>query len=137
VTINVSGYSGPNSTISGSRIIASKITGSAFLGGTFQGTSFYETSTRELKKNIFPITNASEKIYQLQGVEFDWRTGSTQHQIGLIAEEVAQVFPEVLNDEGKAINYSKLVAALVEAFKEQNTEIQSLKKEVEKLKKLK
>lgn len=95
-------------------------------------------SSARWKANIQPIDNALEKILQLQGVYFDWKdTG--QHDIGLIAEEVGKVIPEVVTCEenGKDANgldYSRLVAVLVESVKEQQRQIETLKQDIERLK---
>ncbi|MQY78872.1 MAG: hypothetical protein GH151_06710 [Bacteroidetes bacterium] len=68
-------------------------------------------------------------------------------QIGVIAQEIESVIPEVVktNDEGyKLVDYSKLTVVLIEVMKEQqkmieelqekNRELQQLKKEIEELK---
>lgn len=98
--------------------------------------------------------NALEKVMELRGVTFDWKTEeSTKRkfpdgtQIGVIAQEIESVIPEVVktNDEGyKLVDYSKLTVVLIEAMKEQqkmieelqekNRELQQLKKEIEELK---
>lgn len=100
-------------------------------------TSLTETSSRELKTNITPMNNSLDKIMALQGVNFDWKDGRGGKQIGLIADDVADVVPEVVqfNDASPtSLQYSKMVALLIEGMKEQQTEIDKLKKLVSKSK---
>jgi len=95
-------------------------------------------SSRRWKRNIKTLEGALEKVQQLRGVSFDWEADE-KHDLGLIAEEVAEVIPEVVSfeDNGKdarAIDYSRLVAVLIEAVKEQQREIGALREEVKALK---
>jgi len=74
----------------------------------------------------------------LQGVYYDWKkTG--ERDIGMIAEDVGRIIPEVVEYEengidAKSLDYARLVAVLVEAMKEQQREIEALKYDVEQLK---
>ena len=95
------------------------------------------TSDERLKKNIKPIDNALADICQLEGVTFDWRDTGTQGQ-GFIAQQVEPIIPDVVNtdeDTGmKSINYVGLIGHLVEGIKEQQTQINDLKAEIQSLK---
>jgi hypothetical protein len=89
------------------------------------------------KENINPIDHALEKVLALRGVYFDWKE-SKKHGIGMIAEEVGKVIPEVVSYEengvdAQAMDYARLTALLVEAIKEQQMEIEALKIKLEKL----
>jgi hypothetical protein len=89
------------------------------------------------KENINPIDHALEKVLALRGVYFDWKE-SKKHGIGMIAEEVGKVIPEVVSHEengvdAQAMDYARLTALLVEAIKEQQKEIEALKAKLEKL----
>ena len=100
-------------------------------------TSLTETSSRELKTNITPLNNSLDKIMALQGVNFEWKDESQGKQIGLIADDVAKVVPEVVqfnDDSPTSLQYSKMVALLIEGMKEQQNEINELKKLVSKSK---
>lgn len=100
------------------------------------------SSDKNLKKNIEPIENALNKVLQLNGVEFDFIEGADlghlkTHQIGLIAQDVEKVIPEVVgtNQNGyKGVAYDKLVGVLIEAVKEQQKQIEELKSEIKLLK---
>jgi hypothetical protein len=93
----------------------------------------YASSDRRLKENIVNISDAIKKVQKLNGVEYDWidayieeRGGVDEyfvrkHDIGLIAQEVEEVLPEIVADRPngyKAIKYERVVALLVEAIKE-------------------
>lgn len=80
------------------------------------------------KKNIEVIPDSLNKILQIRGVTFDWRTDKFPEKkfkdtrdMGVIAQEVEKVFPEVVTtaqDSYKSVGYSQLVAPLIEAVKE-------------------
>ena len=101
-------------------------------------TSITESSARELKQNIQPLTNSLDKVMAMQGISFDWKDKrENKRQLGLIAEDVNNVIPELVsyeNEKPSGIKYSKMVTVLVEAMKEQQTQIDELKDEVKKLK---
>ncbi|MBU3964744.1 tail fiber domain-containing protein [Patescibacteria group bacterium] len=98
--------------------------------------AFYYSSDVTLKDNIKPLENSLERILQLQGVSFNWKSGR-EYSIGLIAQDVEKIFPELVSevDGLKSIEYGKLVAPLIESIKEQQKEIEELRLEIEKLKK--
>jgi hypothetical protein len=102
----------------------------------------YYTSDRRHKNNIQTIPNALEKVSKLNGVTWEWNddvhevTKSTP-KTGLIAQEVQEVLPEVVKEREDgflALDYSKMMGLMVEAIKEQQTQIHSLTIEIEKLK---
>jgi hypothetical protein len=97
--------------------------------------SIASISDIKVKTNIKTIPNALEKTLQLRGVEFD-RIDTKEHQIGVIAQEVEEVIPEVVQDTDgtKSVAYGNLVGVLIEAIKEQNEIITNLKKDVDELK---
>lgn len=81
-------------------------------------------SDEKLKKNIKTIENALDKVLSLRGVEYD-RTDIQDHQIGVIAQEVEKIIPEVVyGDETKSVAYSNLIGLLIEAIKELNKKIE-------------
>ena len=99
-----------------------------FTAGSITATQYTSTSDISLKKNVSTIENALEKVLSLRGVEYD-RIESGEHQIGVIAQEVEKIIPEVVyGDEIKSVAYANIVALLIEAIKEQQKEINKLKK---------
>ena len=119
------------------------------VAGQVHATSFPTSSDMRFKENIQPIDNALDKVLRLQGVYFKWnhlhrdvlkRSNTKTRQLGLIAQQVKEVLPEVVSewaDEGAedylAVDYSRLVAITIEAMKEQHKEIEAMKNENEKL----
>ncbi len=96
-------------------------------------------SSRRWKTNIRPIENALDKVMKLNGVYFNWKETGKQ-DIGMIAEDVGKVIPEVVEyeenkEDAKSLDYARLVALLVEAIKEQQKEIEELKAKLETLQK--
>ena len=87
-----------------------------------------------LKENIKTIDNALDKVTKLRGVEYDYKENK-KHSIGVIAQEVEEVLPELVNGtEQKSVAYGNIAAVLIEAIKEQNEIINKMKKEIEDLK---
>ena len=84
-----------------------------------------------LKDDVQVIDCALEKLLQIRGVTFvRTDTEDKSRRAGVIAQEVEKVLPEVVNttDEGlKNVAYGNLVALLIEAIKELNAEIETLK----------
>jgi len=92
-------------------------------------------SSRRWKTNIQPIEGALEKVQRLRGVSYVWKEDGKPN-LGLIAEEVAEVIPEVVSFEengkdARAIDYSRLVAVLIEGMKEQQKTISDLQSRLE------
>jgi hypothetical protein len=100
--------------------------------GIVSAPEFFPTSSLAYKTNVQTYENALDTVNRLRGVRFDWKeTGKPS--VGLIAEEVDRVIPEVVSHEdgaAKGVNYSSLVGVLVEAVKEQQKELDSLKGEM-------
>lgn len=87
------------------------------------------------KNNIDRIDNALEKITNLRGVKYKWRDDSKGmgQQIGVIAQEVEEVFPELIStdDQGyKSVAYAKLIAPMIEAIKELKEENELIKRQL-------
>ena len=103
--------------------------GSAVFSGTVSANSDIK-----LKTNIKTISNALDKVSRLRGVEYD-RIDYDNHEIGVIAQEVEKVIPEVVGDNNgtKSVAYGNLVGLLIEAIKEQNQKIDNLTEELNKL----
>ena len=119
--------------------VALHVTGEGYF--TSNITAYY-SSDITLKDNVRPIESAIFKVQQIRGVEFDWNEKSTElqqekgHDVGLIAQEVEKVLPEVvqIREDGiKAIAYEKVVPLLVEAIKEQQTFIEDLSNRIKTL----
>ena len=90
--------------------------------------AFFYSSDAALKEDIQTIENPLEKVQALRGVSYKWKdTG--RKDIGLVANEVQEVLPELVADgEHKTMDYGHMIGLLVEAIKEQQKEIEELKK---------
>ncbi len=100
--------------------------------GTLSATVFTSLSDETQKTNIQPIQNAIDTTKQLEGVRFDWKDNQ-QPSLGLIAQQVEKVIPEVVNTDSngvKSVNYGSLIGLLVEAIKEQQVRIEELEKKL-------
>jgi hypothetical protein len=86
--------------------------------GTVSASDFTATSDRRLKSSISTISNALETVKGLRGVYFT-RLGETKRSVGVIAQEVEEVLPEVVHgDDMKSVSYGNIVGLLIEAVKE-------------------
>jgi len=107
-----------NKDITGFRNIAN--TGTITAGGDI--TAF---SDERLKSDIETIDNALDKVMSMRGVSY---TKQAEKGIGVIAQEVEKVLPEVVSDgEYKSVAYGNMVGVLIEAIKELKTEIDTHK----------
>ena len=91
-------------------------------------------SSRRWKTNIHLLQNALSKVEQLRGVSYDLKD-SGKHEIGVIAEEVGAVVPELVTYEdngtdARGVDYSRLTALLIEATKEQQKLIQQQQQQI-------
>ena len=106
-------------------------------------------SDKRLKENITNIPNALDKVLKINGVYFDWKDKtkelgffpSQKNDVGVIAQEIQAILPEVVTlapfdyELGKSksgenyltVKYDKIVPLLIEAIKEQQTQIEELK----------
>ncbi len=113
------------------------------VAGAVRATDFYTASDVQLKTNVTTLSNTLSKVMQLRGVSYDWNAqaqsvGATpgKHEIGVIAQEIAAVFPEVVDGTAPylAVDYTRLTAVLIQAVKELKTQVDQLQQQVNTLK---
>ena len=114
--------------------------------GTVSANGVALTSDLRLKTNIRGIPNSLESVMKLRGVSFDWRRDEfkdrnfgDRREIGLIAQEVEKIFPELVSTDSqgyRSIAYQNLVPVLIEAVKEQQKTIESQQKQIDEIKAL-
>ena len=86
------------------------------------------------KDNVQTLTGALDKVMQLRGVSFDWKAEhGGSHDVGFVAEEVGRVFPELVSWEkdgqwAQGLAYDHITAVTVEAIKEQQGQIEGLRR---------
>jgi hypothetical protein len=88
-------------------------------------------SDARVKTNVQTIENALEKTLALRGVTYN-RTDSedVRTKVGVIAQEIIEVLPEVVNQDNDGmynVSYGNITALLIEAIKEQQSQIEELK----------
>ena len=105
------------------------IANNAVVGGNLTASGYIDSSSDiKLKTNIKTIDNALDKVLQLRGAEYDRIDRDNEHEIGVIAQEVEKIIPEVVHgDETKTVSYGNLVGLLIEAVKDLKKEIDELK----------
>jgi len=99
--------------------------------------SVYSSSDENLKDNIQILEDPLARISRLKGVTFSWNESAPKgargkNQIGVIAQDVEKVFPELVkkDEEGMlSVNYMGLIPVLIESVKVQQTEIELLREE--------
>ena len=100
--------------------------------------SFIAASDRNLKQNIVPIERALDKVCCLEGVHYEFKNAPDVKRMGLIAQDVEKIIPEVVseNNEGtKGIDYGPIVSILIESVKELKEENRKLNKKIEDMQK--
>ena len=89
-------------------------------------------SDKTLKKDVITLENSLDKVLNLRGVSFT-KIDSNKKGIGVIAQEVQEVLPEVVveNSDGiLSVAYGNIVGVLIEAIKEQQKQIEELKAKI-------
>ena len=97
-------------------------------------------SDEKFKEDIRDLEGALEKTLALRGVSFKWRREEFPEmgfdggsQIGLIAQEVETVFPDLVDNDDrgyKTLQYANLVAVMVEAIKTQQCQIEDIRRQL-------
>jgi len=109
-----------------------------FIEGSLSVSGVIVNSDRRLKKDFSKLNNSFTKLTSLQGYHYYWKdtTKSQSLQTGLIAQEVEALFPELVKTDEKgmkSVNYIGLIPHLIEAVKEQNKQIVTLKERLDKV----
>lgn len=111
------------------------------VNGNIKATNVTYSSDKRLKKNIESLNYGLTDILKFKPVTYNWIDAQqgNEKQIGLIAQEARSIIPEVvLGDEQKeklSVNYTQLIPVLINAIKEQQKQIEDLKKVVADLQK--
>lgn len=131
-----------------------------FNGNVYVNGTVTETSDRSLKKNILPISGSLEKVLELKGVTYEWKSqeelslfnsgkGELKKeidlqrfdfpkgiQLGVIAQDVEKVAPELVHTDAngiKSVDYIKIIPLLIEAIKDQQNIIESQSRKITEL----
>lgn len=108
-------------------------------GAIVAGDNVVAYSDIRLKKDLEIIPNAIDKIQELNGYTYTRRDTGERHS-GVVAQEVEKVLPEVITKtkdsdgvETLGVAYGNMVGLLIEGIKEQQKQIEELKKRIEEL----
>jgi hypothetical protein len=117
----------------------------AYFNGDIYTTGSYVTSDEKFKKNVVAVSKTLKELSNLNAVYYYWKTEefperkfTGRKQIGFMAQEVENSFPELVKQDiegNRAIDYSKFTPILVEAIKEQQIIIDTQKDEINELNK--
>jgi len=105
------------------------------VNGTIRGNNVSPSDER-FKQNIHTLGSSLSKIAQVRGVRFNWKDNPKEEQIGLVAQEVEKIFPELVSTDSegyKSIAYGKLTAVLIEAIKELQQQNQTMAQQIKDL----
>jgi hypothetical protein len=111
-------------------IQTTNVTNSLTIGqgqGAAIADGWWTYSSQRFKTDIETLPNALDKVERLRGVSYTLKA-TGKHEIGVIAEEVGKVVPEVVTYEAngkdaRSVDYARLTALLIEATKQQQAEI--------------
>ena len=107
-----------------------------YVAGTIYATgNITANSDLTLKKNLKLIDNPIDKLMQLNGYAYQWKSDDS-HQYGVIAQEVEKILPYAVstgNDGIKGVSYNQITPLLIEGFKSHESEITILKARVKYL----
>ena len=104
------------------------VTGDVKISGIITATDFNSSSDINLKTNIQTIENPISKLFEINGVTFNW-IENEKASVGVIAQDVEKALPQLVSDMGshKVVNYNGLIGLLVECIKHQQRQIDELK----------
>jgi hypothetical protein len=101
----------------------------------------FNSSDERFKDNIKPISEPLWKLSKIGGYTFDWNDNQDVykgHDVGVIAQEIHKVLPEVVgekNDGYLGVKYEKIVPLLIESIKELKQEVDEIKQKCDCLNK--
>lgn len=129
-TTNATRYVMLGTATSGSYTIANTSSSKLYFNpstGTTYSTVFQSLSDETQKTNLTPIVNATDTIKQIGGFEFDW-VDNGDKSAGVIAQQLEKILPWLVseNDGIKSVNYSGLIAYLIQSNKELSDRIEKL-----------
>ncbi len=112
-----------------------------YVNGRIKTTGINETSDRRLKEDIIPLTGGGclQAVLNLKPVKYKWKNSNSNHyQIGLVAQEVASVIPEIIDQDEQgyySVEYSRIAVLTAGAIQQLAKQIEELKQEVVRLQK--
>ena len=113
-----------------------------YVNGPAYSTGGWQGSDRRFKEDFQPVHDPLKKVLEMEGVSYKWKSEEFKDKgfpdgrhYGVIAQEIEEVLPEVVNtapDGTKAVAYTEIVPVLIEAIKEQQKIIEKQQQAIEK-----
>jgi len=115
----------------GGSIISAMVLDMSAAGAATFNNDVTAFSDERLKRDIETIPNALDKVCQLRGVTFERIDDEGRKSMGVIAQEIEKIIPEVVREDKseekiKSVAYGNMVGVLIEAIKELNAKIEEL-----------
>jgi hypothetical protein len=135
--ITTSNTTAATGVLTGAIIVSGSGGGLSVQGNIWAGGDVTAYSDARIKANIQHITDALNKVEQLNGYTFDRTDQVMARQTGVIAQEVLKVLPEAVSGSEETtygVSYGNMVGLLIEAIKELSGEVKTLRAEVQILK---
>ena len=110
--------------------------GNVICNATVQCVDIEQTSDERLKKEISPLQNSLRDICAIAPVKYTYRSGSQQRRLGVLAQNVRQIFPEAVNasdEDVLFVRYNELIAPLIGAVQELNKQNMELRERLRQI----
>lgn len=117
---------GTASSSNGASTIVQRDGSGSFTANSITCTTLTETSSITYKENFEILSNPIESLLKLQAYVYDRKDGSRKNEPGLILEDVKDVIPNIVSEDG--ISYTRLTVYLLEGIKQLKQEIEDLKR---------
>lgn len=136
------GVYGSASNATGIAVYGSNTSASGWAGyfnGRVFSTAGYSSSDARLKKDITNLSYGMAQVSALRPVKFKWKSGEGGDQLGLIAQEVEKVLPELVdhgsaqNGQMMSVNYTGIIPVILKGMQEQQKLIAEQQKLIQRL----
>jgi hypothetical protein len=130
VTLGAAGAINTTGAIIAGAGLSNQIGSVILSNGYVTAVDYTATSDRRVKSDISTVSNALDIVKGLRGVYFT-RLGETDRSVGVIAQEVEEILPEVVhtgNDDMKSVSYGNIVGVLIEAVKTLSERVEKMER---------
>jgi hypothetical protein len=134
---NITAYTINQSVGTGNSPTFANVSVNGAITATGDITAFYDASDRSLKENVITLTGALDSLDSLNAYRFNYISRPNEPMVGVMAQEIQQVYPELVykldpTDENSklAVRYELLTAVLLQSIKELKAEVDALKGQI-------
>ena len=116
-----------------------------YVNGAVYAASGYASSDARFKDDIQEIEQPLQKVLSMEGVNYRWKAEEFSDRgfpegrhYGVIAQEIEKVLPEIVmeNEGEKAVSYTEIIPVLIEAMKEQQSQIEKQQEVIDEMKRM-